>query len=129
MLSEGDVFSSVFGTNAALHTTPTPLATPLLGDTGFGQSFGGPATPAKQLQNNSAAQSQVKRNLAWSTATRHLTLEGLKFETIIQGPKHSLRPKRHSRDVEEALDFLLNGDHGDDARDEQWDLVGLNVNN
>ena len=122
-LSEASIFSSVFGSASALHTTPTPLSTPLIGDIGVGQSFGGPGTPARQLQNNSAAQTQVKKNLAWSTATRYLSLDGLKFENIFQGQKHSLRPKRHSREVEEALDLLLGGQPSDEDGSVQWDLV------
>ena len=123
MLAEVDVFSSVFGPTAALHTTPTPLSTPLIGDVGFGQSFGGIATPAKQPPHNTAAQLQVKKNLAWSTATRYLSLESVKFESIVHGQRHSARPKRHPREVEEALDLLLASYHGDDDGDQQWDLV------
>lgn len=122
MLSEADIFSSVFGSNSAFHTTPTPQATPLLGDTGYGQSFGGVATPAKQSLQPTAAQSQIRKNLAWSTATRYLSLDGLKYEAIVQEQKHSLRPKRASREVEEALEVLL-AECSSAEDDGQWDLV------
>jgi anaphase-promoting complex subunit 2 len=123
MLTEADIFSSVFGLSAAIHTTPTPLSTPLLGDVGYGQSFGSLATPAKQPLQNTAAQLQVKKNLSWSTATRFLSLDNLKFEAIAQAQKHSVRPKRHSREVEEALDLLLSSYHEGEEGDKQWDLV------
>jgi anaphase-promoting complex subunit 2 len=125
MLTEADVFSSVFGPTANLHTTPTPLSTPLIGDVAYGQSFGSLATPAKQTTKNTAAQLQVKKNLAWSTATRYLSLETLKYEAIVHGQKQSVRPKRHSREVDEALDLLLVASHGDEDGDRQWDLVSL----
>ncbi|KAF2000423.1 hypothetical protein P154DRAFT_492082 [Amniculicola lignicola CBS 123094] len=96
------VFASVFAVPSLSHTTPTPIATPDLGYTALGQSFGSPF-----VANATGQHRAVKRNLAWSTATRFLSLPkssnsgGVSFE-IRQGLK--------TADVEEALRYLITGD-------------------
>lgn len=121
MATEAAILSSVFGgSSLAFHTTPTPLATPLIGQ----GSFGGPtSTPVKQAHHDSAAYAQVKKNLAWSTATRYLSLDGLKFDAIVQGSRHSLRPRRPPKDVDEALDMFLDKGLESIAGEKQWDLI------
>ncbi|KAJ4291067.1 hypothetical protein N0V90_010265 [Kalmusia sp. IMI 367209] len=92
------VFASVFPVPSLSHTTPTPIATPDLSYTGPGASFGSPhAVNASGTQHRA-----VKRNLAWSTATRFLSL-----------PKNTDDIKRRLQrlpDVEEALSYLLVGE-------------------
>jgi anaphase-promoting complex subunit 2 len=102
------VFASVFPVLSLSHTTPTPIATPDLGYAAPGASFGGP-----YAGRNVDAQGQhraVKRNIAWSCATRFLSL-----------PKDfSLTPTLHrTRDFEEALSYLLVGEgKSGDGREE-----------
>lgn len=92
------VFASVFPVPSLSHTTPTPVATPDLGHTAPGTSFGSP-----YLANASGAQhGAVKRNLAWSAATRFLSLPS--------NIEESRRSPRRGTDVEEALNYLLVGE-------------------
>src|SRR5579871_6205014 len=73
--SKTAVFNSLFPPHSELHTSPTPIATPDLGFTGPGQSFGGLTTPFTQYASTpTVAQLQVQRSRAWSTATRFLSL-------------------------------------------------------
>jgi anaphase-promoting complex subunit 2 len=109
------VFASVFPVPALSHTTPTPIATPELGFTAPGQSFGGGFGGA------SGQYREVKRNLAWSTATRFLSLpkpphdDGNPTAVTGQAPK--------GRDVVEALEYLLVGEgQGEEGTEEA--LVG-----
>jgi anaphase-promoting complex subunit 2 len=125
MATPDAMFSSIFPAAALDHTTPTPIATPDLGFTGPGQSFGSITSPIiqKQHQPLSAAQLQVKRNIAWSTATRFLTLAALSAgdadsNASIAGP-HRIK----TREVEEAIDFLLSGEGPHGLHVEDWDLV------
>ncbi|USP73195.1 hypothetical protein yc1106_00469 [Curvularia clavata] len=97
------VFASVFPVLSFSHSTPTPIATPDLGSTASGSSFGNPYA----LRNTDArgqAQGQhraIRRNTAWSCATRFLSL-----------PKDvSIAPRMpRTREVEEALNYLLVGE-------------------
>jgi anaphase-promoting complex subunit 2 len=97
------VFTSVFPVLSLSHTTPTPIATPDLGYVAPGSSFGSPYA-ARPGEGHGQGQSQhraVKRGLAWSCATRFLSL-----------PKDTsavLRPHR-TREVDDALSYLLVGE-------------------
>lgn len=92
------VFASVFPVPSLSHTTPTPIATPNLGYTEPGASFGSPyAADAGGTERRA-----VRRNLAWSTATRFLSLP----KDLDKAPGSLQRPP----DVEEALDYLLVGE-------------------
>jgi anaphase-promoting complex subunit 2 len=125
MLSEADIFSSVFPAATLHHTTPTPVATPDLGFTAAGQSFGGVTSPASQrgLQSLSAAQLQVKRSIAWSSATRFLSLASLTSEELEAGHKLGDTRRSKTREVREAMDFLLSGNGLHGQHDGDWDLV------
>ncbi|KAF1956477.1 hypothetical protein CC80DRAFT_525344 [Byssothecium circinans] len=110
------VFASVFPVPTLSHTTPTPIATPDLGFTAPGSSFGSPFTGG-----GSAATGHhhaLRRNVAWSTATRFLSLPNDVTSSGIQ------RVKR-SRDVEEALGYLLVGEGKSDGRGEEGQEEGL----
>ncbi len=110
------VFASVFPVLSFSHSTPTPIATPDLGYTAPGTSFGSPYA-LRNAESRTPAQAHghgqhrvVKRNTAWSCATRFLSL-----------PKHvNFAPKpQKNREVEEALGFLLNGEgKSDDEKEE-----------
>lgn len=106
------VFASVFPVLSFSHSTPTPIATPDLGSTAPGTSFGNPYA----LRNTDArgqGQGQhraVRRNSAWSCATRFLSL-----------PKDvSIAPRmQRTREVEDALNYLLVGEgRVEDANEE-----------
>ncbi|KAF2433708.1 hypothetical protein EJ08DRAFT_676505 [Tothia fuscella] len=120
------IFASVFPPAVLDHTTPTPVATPDLGFTAPGQSFGGIISPvgAKQQKPLSAAQIQVKRNISWSTATRFLSLStfpvvDLNSSALIKGTPHKIK----TREIEDAIEFLLSEDSLQGHIDENWDLV------
>ena len=91
------VFASIFPVPTLSHTTPTPVATPDLGHTAPGASFGGPSST-----NPTSQPSAVRRNLAWSTATRFLSLPE-QLEDVGRG-------RKRTRDVEDALTYLLVGE-------------------
>jgi anaphase-promoting complex subunit 2 len=124
MLSEADIFSSVFAQASLFHTTPTPLSTPLIGGPALGQSFGGPSSPTKPPQHSSVAQLQVKKSLAWSAATRYLSLDGLTLDDLTTGSNHLVTRRRKTREIEEALALCMSIDTSDSISNEEWDLVG-----
>ncbi len=70
------IFTSVFPTSSTATTVPTPVATPVLGFTTAGASFGGPQLPfeADPTSPSDSAAEQVKWNRAWHTATSFLKL-------------------------------------------------------
>lgn len=104
------VFASVFPVLSLSHSTPTPIATPDLGYTAPGSSFGSPYA-LRNIEGHGQSQHRgVKRGLAWSCATRFLSL-----------PKDvTFTPRLHrTREVEEALSYLLIGEgKSEDSREE-----------
>lgn len=116
------LFATIFPQSTATHTVPTPQATPDLGSVEPGQPFGGAFSNADpQIRGRghgsvneatTAAQRVVKHNIAWSTATQFLSLQGA---TVPAGQARHGVVKRSS-DVQEALRWLLFEDHGDSAQ-------------
>jgi len=97
---------SVFPRRHNVHTTPTPIATPDLSSSIPSQSFGGLTSPAQQQPIPlTAAQLQIKRNFAWSTATRFLRRV---IEVNCSSSTLVIRVVK-TKEVEDALDFLLSG--------------------
>ncbi|KAE9992564.1 hypothetical protein EG327_008578 [Venturia inaequalis] len=126
MLMDNSVFSSVFPAAAALHhTTPTPVSTPDLGFSGAGTSFGALTSPNKHghSQSMSVAQLHVKRSIAWSTATRFLSLSNLTGDELNSACKHGRPQRKISREAEEAIDFLLSGNGPYGETDADWNLI------
>lgn len=121
------IFSSVFPAAAALdhHTTPTPVATPDLAFTAAGSSFGALTSPSshRHSQSSTAAQLHVKRNMAWSTATRFLSLGTLSGDELKAAYKHRRPQRAKSREAEEAIAFLLSGNGPQGETDADWNLV------
>lgn len=104
------VFASVFPVLSLSHTTPTPIATPDLGHTAPGTSFGSPYATRNSEPHAHGQHRAVKRGLAWSCATRFLSL-----------PKDvSMLPRlQKTREVDEALTYLLLGDgKSEDVKEE-----------
>jgi anaphase-promoting complex subunit 2 len=125
MASPDFIFSSIFPAATLDHTTPTPVATPDLAFAAPGQSFGSITSPVSHKQQHplSAAQLQVKRTIAWSTATRFLSLAALSAAdphsiASFAGP-HRIK----TREVEDAIDFLLSGAGPHGLFEEDLDLV------
>ena len=65
------VFASVFPPPSEVDV-PTPAATPVLGSSGFGESFGSQYLSQSPVENSAAE--QIKWDRAWHTATSYLTL-------------------------------------------------------
>lgn len=115
------VFASVFQVPSLSHTTPTPVATPDLGYIAPGQSFGSPFVNNARV--SSGQHRAVRRNLAWSTATRFLSLP--KQNLGANASFDALRLPRNA-EIEEALHYLLVGEGKSDIREDKHeeDLVG-----
>lgn len=96
------VFSSVFPVLSLSHTTPTPVATPDLGVATPGASFGSPYIPRQTELHDNTTHRGVKRTIAWSCATRFLSLD----KVVPAVP----RILHRTREVEDALAYLLAGD-------------------
>ncbi|KAF2851178.1 hypothetical protein T440DRAFT_449098 [Plenodomus tracheiphilus IPT5] len=107
------IFASVFPVLSLSHTTPTPIATPDIGYTAPGSTFGSPYA-TRHIEAHGQGQGQprgVRRNTAWSCATRFLSLP--KGVTIAPG-------LHMTRETEEALNYLLLGDgKSDDSKEEE----------
>jgi len=95
-------FSSVFPVLSLSHTIPTPVATPDLGIPTPGASFGSPYIPRQVELHDNTAHRGVKRTIAWSCATRFLSLD----KVVPAVP----RILHRTREVEDALVYLLIGD-------------------
>jgi anaphase-promoting complex subunit 2 len=106
------VFSSVFPVLSLSHTTPTPVATPDLGVIVQGAAFGSPYIPRQAELHDSSTHRQVKRTIAWSCATRFLSLD----KVVPAVP----RILHRTREVEDALIYLLAGE-GRTAEDARGD--------
>ena len=65
------MFAAVFPPAADV-VLPTPAATPVLGSSGIGESFGGPTAPRPEPETS--AEEQIKWDRAWHTATTYLSL-------------------------------------------------------
>ncbi|KAJ4984504.1 Cullin family protein [Stagonosporopsis vannaccii] len=96
------IFSSVFPVLSLSHTTPTPVATPDLGFSTPGASFGSPYIPRQAELHDNTTHRGVKRTIAWSCATRFLSLD----KVVPAVP----RILHRTREVEDALVYLLVGD-------------------
>lgn len=96
------IFSSVFPVLSLSHTTPTPIATPDLGVTVPGAAFGSPYIPRQAELHDTTTHRQVKRTIAWSCATRFLSLD----KVVPAVP----RILHRTREVEDALIYLLAGE-------------------
>ncbi len=76
------VFDSVFPSSCLKDLAPTPAATPVLGQTEFGQSFGGPIyspTSHAALEASATYPEQVIWDRAWHAATSFLVLPERSF--------------------------------------------------
>ena len=72
MAIDDPIFAAVFPP-ASDADLPTPAATPVLGSSGFGESFGNISSPQNTAPVTGAAE-QIKWDRAWHTATTYLSL-------------------------------------------------------
>ena len=107
------VFASVFPISSNSNTIPTPVATPVLGFTREGQSFGGHQIPlSPDLKSHSdIATEQVKWDRAWHIATSFLKLPEEQI-TYIQANLDERQLRGHwmkecNAEVSRALAYLL----------------------
>ncbi|KAF3005098.1 hypothetical protein E8E13_009958 [Curvularia kusanoi] len=116
------VFSSVFPVLSLSHTIPTPVATPDLGVVAPGASFGSPYIPRQTELHDNSTHRGVKRTIAWSCATRFLSLD----KVVPAVP----RILHRTREVEDALVYLLAGEGRvlDEARNGEEGLVDWYTN-
>ncbi|KAL6714563.1 hypothetical protein ACLMJK_007988 [Lecanora helva] len=77
MSSYDRIFASVFPAPSEVDV-PTPAATPILGSSAFGESFGSPNL--SQSSNESGAAEQIKWDRAWHAATTYLALPSRPIE-------------------------------------------------
>ena len=83
------IFAAVFPPSSDV-VVPTPAATPVLGSSGLGESFGGPVAPVV-AEAESSAEEQIRWDRAWHTATAYLSLP------------NELLTIAHTKQSEEAL--------------------------
>ncbi len=101
------IFASVFPVLSLSHTTPTPIATPDLGYIAPDTSFGGPFTG--KLSDGQEQHRALKRSLAWSCATRFLSLpRDLTLDLKLQ----------RTRETTDALTYLLVGEGKSEDKEE-----------
>ncbi len=99
------IFASVFPPPSDVDI-PTPTATPVLGSSGFGESFG--SLHVSQSGNESSAAEQIKWDRAWHIATVYLTLpaEPIKPEREVDKFRGKwIKPVSH--EIRKALEYVL----------------------
>ena len=105
------VFTAVFPPPADV-TIPTPAATPVLGSTASGESFGDLNTQPSRPQNS--AEEQIRWDRAWHTATSFLSLPS-EVITITEAKQseEALKAKwfkPYTLEVANALSYLVSRD-------------------
>ena len=105
------IFLSVFPPSADI-VIPTPTVTPLLGSTGFGETFGGPTIPDSAPEN--AGAEQIRWDRAWHTATSYLSLPDIAIDAAHASQEEaSLRArwiKPYTTVISNAVSYLLSED-------------------
>ena len=109
------IFSSVFPAPSEV-AIPTPAATPVLGSSGFGESFGSLLTSQTGIEGSAAE--QIKWDRAWHTATTYLSLPDEPIDA--EQDEETLRSKWVKpvyTETKKALDYILSEDsHGHQIR-------------
>lgn len=120
------VFSSIFPVDTHGHTTPTPVATPVLGSSAAGQSFGGFSGGVAPPASPSPAQRAVRREQAWSVATRFLSVPRVSAAEAARFEVEEWRGARgRSREAGEALEYLLVGEGAARADEHEQSIVSM----
>jgi anaphase-promoting complex subunit 2 len=102
------IFAAVFPPSTDVDL-PTPAATPVLGSTGFGESFGN--TASEDAAPVTGAAEQIKWDRAWHTATAYLSLPGEPITAAhARQSENTLRGKwikPCSPDVSHAISYVV----------------------
>lgn len=132
------VFTSVFPISSTATTVPTPVATPVLGFTGEGQSFGGPQIPlSPEISSPSdIAAEHVQWIRAWHIATSFLKLPEEQITDVQANlDENQLRGhwmKECNVEVARAVSYLFSssqrGDGSFAAHHQDGDLVAWYTN-
>ncbi len=103
------VFDSVFPSSRLKDLTPTPSATPIIGQIEFGQSFGGPvisSSPHLPTEASDTYPEQLIWDRAWHSATSFLTLPGRDFVTQRQRQDLDDFTARYNKAPKSAIDSI-----------------------
>ena len=111
MGTQNDIFAAVFPPSADV-VFPTPTATPVLGSSAFGESFGAPVVP--DFGAESSAAEQIAWDRAWHTATAYLSLPNEHITAAPasqdEGALKSKWIKPFTNEVANAVSYLLSDD-------------------
>jgi anaphase-promoting complex subunit 2 len=117
------VFDSVFPSSRLKDLAPTPSATPVLGQTEFSQSFGGPlSSPYSQspIEALDAYPEQIVWDRAWHSATSFLTLPGRDFvgQTLQRDlDAFTAHYNKPSKGVTESIHYVASNQCADRAQE------------
>jgi anaphase-promoting complex subunit 2 len=118
------VFDSVFPSSRLKDLAPTPSATPVLGQTEFGQSFGGPlSSPFSQssIEASEGYPEQIVWDRAWHSATSFLTLPGRDFvgQTLQRDlDAFTAHYNKPPKDVTESIRYVASKQYADRAQEQ-----------
>lgn len=111
MAAYNHIFSAVFPPPSDV-AIPTPSTTPILGSSGFGESFGPPLSP--EVTPVIGATEQIKWDRAWHSATTYLSLP---HEPITAADTSQMEEmprgkwlKPYSREVSRAIEYIISED-------------------
>lgn len=105
------VFSAVFPPASDV-SIPTPSVTPVLGSSGFGESFGPPLSP--EVTPVTGVTEQIKWDRAWHTATTFLSLPHEQITAVDAGQTKEIPRgkwfKPYTREVSRAVEYVVSED-------------------
>ena len=104
------IFSAVFPPPCDV-VIPTPAATPILGSSGFGESFGSPPSP--EVTPVVGAAEQIKWDRAWHTATTYLSLPQEQItaaDAQIEEMPRGKWLKPYTKEVSRAIEYIISED-------------------
>lgn len=105
------IFSAVFPPSADV-VIPTPTATPVLGSTESGESFGGLVAP--DTGSESSAAEQIRWDRAWHTATTYLSIANepitAAYASHDEGSLRGKWIKPFTAEIENAIFYLISED-------------------
>lgn len=116
------VFDSVFPSSRLKDLAPTPTATPVLGQTDFGQSFGGPSLFSishSPIEGSDAYPEQIIWDRAWHYATSFLALPRRDF--VLQRQQQDLDAfaahyNKPTKAAVEAIRYVISNRHREPGR-------------
>lgn len=131
MARQKSVFNSVFPSSRLRDIAPTPAATPVLDQGGFGQSFEEstvPSGPPLSPDGSDAYPEQIIWDRAWHSATSFLILPATELVTQNQAPDlaafaaHYDEAPRHTT---ESIRYLTSKKRADSARERKTERESI----